>query len=107
MMKSFIISSILLSFVLIACAGVPIAPHPTPVVTDTAMCVDAQTHLEQLCQADSSKNAYCCKVVAPTKKGKSFTQFCIEKQNQGVFLNPRCVSKVNSCGEIDRCTQSE
>lgn len=89
------------------CPQPPVGPHPTPVVTDTNMCVPAEEHLQELCKADPVKNSYCCKVAAPTKKGKTFTQFCIEKQNQGVFLNPRCLASVTSCDKINACTQSE
>lgn len=104
-MKKFIFMSIL--FCLAIGCSQPVPPHPTPVVVDTAVCIEADQHLQQLCNADPTKNAYCCEVSAPTKKGKSFTQFCIEKQNQGVFLNPRCLSQVSSCDKIDACTQSE
>lgn len=104
------------SLVLGACAissGCPIQsnditpPTPTPVVTDTDQCNAAEQHLNTLCKADPVKNNYCCQVVAPTKKGKSYTQFCQEKQNQGVFLNPKCVSSVLSCDQIDPCTNSK
>lgn len=104
-MKSNIIM-LMLAFLFIGCSG-PVQPHPTPIVTDTAICVDVEAHLNQMCQADPVKNDYCCQVVAPTKKGKPFTQVCIEKQNQGVFFNPRCLAAVNSCNKIDACTKSE
>lgn len=81
-------------------------PRPTPIVTDTEMCKPAQLHLEELCAQESKVNAYCCRVVKPTLKGKTYTQFCEEKQSQGVFLNPRCVSNVSTCDQIDACTNS-
>ena len=85
----------------------PPTPHTTPVVKDTAMCSDADVHITQLCNADHIKNKYCCDVVAPTKKGKSFTQFCTEKQNEGLFLNPSCLAQVTSCEQINVCTNSK
>jgi hypothetical protein len=85
----------------------PTPPHPTPVVIDTDQCGAAETNLHSLCNADPVKNSYCCQVVAPTKKGKSYTQFCQDKQLQGVFLNPKCVSSVTSCEQIDACTNSK
>ena len=85
----------------------PVPPRPTPIPTDTNMCESAQQHLDQMCKADPSGNAYCCAVVASTKKGKTFTQFCQDKQNDGVALNPKCLSEVKSCGEIDSCTGSK
>lgn len=99
--------AITLLTVIVGCPPAPVPPHPTPVVTDTFLCPDADTHMAALCQADPVKNAYCCQVDALTKKGKNYTQFCIEKQNQGIFLNPRCVSQVTSCEQIDVCTQSQ
>lgn len=105
-MKKYIFSVIFSTALVINCGSTTVQSHPTPVVTDTAMCVTADQHLASLCSADSSKNAYCCLVDALTKKGKNYTQFCIEKQNEGVFLNPRCISQVTSCDQIDACTQS-
>jgi hypothetical protein len=84
-----------------------VPPRPTPVPVDTDMCSAAEQHLQQMCNSDQTANAYCCAVVAPTKKGKTFTQFCEAKQNEGVFLNPKCVSEVKSCGDIDSCTGSK
>lgn len=91
----------------IDCGSVAVAPHPTPVVTDTSLCPVADTNLANLCKADSVKNAYCCQVDAVTKKGKSFSQVCTEKQGEGVYFNPRCISTVTSCDQIDTCTQSK
>lgn len=85
----------------------PTPPTPTPIVTDTDQCAPAEQHLHDLCSADPGKNNYCCRVVAPTKKGKSYTQFCQEKQNEGVFLNPKCIESVTSCDQIDACTHSQ
>lgn len=107
--KIFAISLMLGSFSLFNdCApinGEP--PKPTPVVTDTDQCGAAEQHLHDLCVVDAVKNNYCCQIVAPTKKGKGYTQFCQEKQSQGVFLNPKCVANVTSCDQIDSCTNSK
>ncbi len=32
---------------------------------------------------------------------KTCTDFCVEQQNNGVFINPRCVMKVKSCDEVE------
>jgi len=107
-MKRFLIPSLFfIIFPIFGCPQNPVAPHPTPEVKDTAECPNAQEHLESLCNQDKIKNSYCCKVVAPTKKGKNFTQLCIEEQNKGVFFNPKCLSSINSCDQIDVCTSSE
>lgn len=106
------VSIILLGFTMLHdCAPVtnsnPVPPRPTPIPIDTDQCQSAEDHLTQLCKTDSSTNSYCCLVVAPTKKGKTFTQFCQDKQTAGVSLNPKCLSQVNSCSEIDACTGSK
>lgn len=85
----------------------PVPPRPTPIPIDTNMCQSAEQHLQQLCDADKVNNSYCCAVAAPTKKGKTFTQFCEQKQNDGVFLNPKCLSEVKTCNDIDSCTGSK
>ena len=73
---------------------------------DSEYCGAAESRLQTLCNIDSKKNVYCCQVVAPTKKGKSYKQFCEEKQTQSIFLNPRCVASISICETIDDCTNS-
>lgn len=106
-MKKIIFSAIFMGALLEGCPPSPVPAHNTPVPTDTALCPTADQHLTQLCKADPVKNKYCCDVVAPTKKGKNFTQVCIEKQNEGLFLNPRCLAQVTSCDQIDVCTKTK
>lgn len=72
-------------------------PRPTPVVTDNNFCKNAQNNLLKLN----------CEEGKPTKKGKTFEQFCLETQENGVFLNPRCLSNITNCSEIDNCTNSK
>lgn len=68
---------------------------PSPVTKDVESCRSAETHLKEL---------RCIPVEFPyTKRGKSFTQFCEETQNSGVYVNPTCLSHVSDCGEIDAC----
>ena len=74
-------------------------PHATPVVKDSDKCSVAETHLKDL---------NCIPKDQPyTKKGKTFTQFCQDKQEQGVFLNPACLATITSCDQMDCCTQSK
>lgn len=101
--KYFIFSSL----ILIGCPNPPKNPGPAPAVVDTEFCNKAEQNLSELCYKDREENAYCCAIVAPTKKHKSFTQFCEDKQNQGVFLNPRCLAAINTCYDLDKCTRSE
>lgn len=78
----------------------PISPKPTPIVTDTNLCGDAQVHLEELS---------CIKKDEPfTKRDKlSFKQFCEQTHHSGIFLNPKCLISITSCEEIDTCTNSK
>jgi len=71
-------------------------PKPTPIVVDNYLCAAAETHLKELkCIGEGSY----------TKKGKSFTIFCLETQQNGIFLNPKCLTEINSCEQIDSCTR--
>ena len=74
----------------------PVSPRPTPVVQDTEQCLSAEKHLEEL---KCIKHTF-------TPEGKSFSLFCQETQNAGVFLNPKCLATVNSCDQVDDCTHS-
>jgi hypothetical protein len=97
---------LLLSLLLIACDTTTqttkvtpnIPPTPTPLVIDSEYCGEAEVHLKEI--ACIPKNE------PYTKRGKSFKQFCEETQENGVFLNPKCLTTVNSCEEIDYCTMT-
>lgn len=94
-------------FVSVSCATTSTPnpqPAPTPILADIEFCAPAETRLHDLCLANPVENSYCCQVVAPTKKGKTFTQFCQESQNEGVTQNPKCISTIISCDKIDVCT---
>lgn len=76
---------------------------PLPVKTDMEWCRKAEENL---------KNLKCIPVNEPyTKKGLTFTQFCIKEQNNGIFLNPKClaiqVTQKTGCGYMDVCTGSK
>ncbi len=76
----------------------PVQPKPVEEVRDSAYCDLAETHLKQLkCIPDG----------AFTKKGKSFSDFCQETQINGVFVNPKCLSEIVSCDQMDVCTNSK
>lgn len=75
----------------------PVEPRPTPIVTDSDYCDKAEANLVRLN----------CPEGNPTKKGKSFSDLCFELQQKGVFLNPKCLSTVTSCDQVDYCTHSK
>jgi len=96
------ISAILASLVLLGsdCSGgqpPPVKPQPTPIVIDNNYCLKAQENLQRLHCAEGE----------PTKKGKSFEQFCVGTQQNGVFLNPKCLSEITSCGQVDSCSPTK
>jgi len=86
-------------FILIAVPGCPtqyVKPHPTPIVTDSAFCKPAEVHLKELNCIPNDKPY--------TKRGKQYEQFCMETQENGIFLNPKCISEIKTCEEVDICT---
>lgn len=96
---------------------------PAPLaVTDQSHCVTACAHLAALGCAQSNPidmHATCrvnsdCK--GPTGVPDTFqtcsaagtcmttcTNFCIETENNGVYLDPTCVAAISSCSQVDTC----
>lgn len=102
-MKRLILSILFISGVFVACAPynggatLPLStPHSTPEVQDTNLCSAAELNLKKYSCIPNDKPY--------TAKGKSFTQFCQETQNNGIFLNPKCLSELTDCGVISSCT---
>ena len=97
-MKKILILSILLG-----CHSEAMPPHPPPVVTDTEWCEAAEVNLKSLKCIPTDKPY--------TKKGLTFTQFCQKKQEDGIFLNPKClaneVTNKTGCGNIDVCNSTK
>lgn len=99
-----IISSMFLVYV--GCNnGTKVPPHPNFVPTDTELCELAGKNLvvNKCIQDDKTF----------TKRGKSFKEFCEETQNNGIWLNPKCLSNikadnVSSCqDQMNACTYSK
>lgn len=76
---------------------VPVKPQPTPIVTGTNYCDKAQENLLRLNCVEGHS----------TKKGKPFAQFCRETQENGIFINPKCLSEITDCGQVDSCTPTK
>lgn len=74
----------------------PVAPIPTPIVTDSEFCLVAEQHLESM---QCVKHSF-------TPDGKSFAPFCKETQASGIFINPKCLSEVKTCDQVLDCTHS-
>lgn len=97
-MKKFLLYSLTLLLINISCnPAANRGPRPTPVVRDSEYCYDAEENLKWLK----------CEEGKPTKGGKRFAVFCIETQDNGIFINPLCLSKIKDCSEVDTCTRSK
>ncbi len=81
----------------------PFDYRETPKPSGSQWCGLAEKHLADKCNVNPEENLYCCQVVASTKKGKSFKQFCEETQNAGIALNPECIAGIVTCGDVDKC----
>jgi len=75
--------------------------RPKPTAESTSYCKAAETNLLNVCPLYAQ----------PTKtmisNGETFKDFCENTQNNGIFIDPECLSKVKSCGDIDICTGSK
>lgn len=69
-------------------------PQPTPIVVDSDYCLLAQENLQKLK----------CPEGMPLPNGDTFKTFCESTQNAGIFINPRCLSTITTCLQIDKCT---
>lgn len=103
-----ILVGIMAILLLISCQSVgqkskPIDYRETPAPTDTNYCGAAEKHLNDLCKANPEENLYCCQASSSTKKNKTFKQFCEETQAAGIQLNPKCLSTITACEQINGC----
>lgn len=94
-------------------------PEPTPdppVVTDQAMCGAACDRLNLLgCEEGKPIDMYV--ECAPTSgcgggmecyDGGCYTtcaEFCVQTEDQGVWLQPGCVMNILSCDQLEQCAQ--
>lgn len=93
--RSFLLSALLVF------AGLPGCPAPERVVPEPV--VPEVKDSEWCAAAEKNLLALGCEEGKPTKRGKSFTDFCVETQKEGgIDLHPKCLSTVKSCDEIDR-----
>lgn len=82
----------LVTLVTLSCGH--LKPPPVPIDPgDSEMCLAACSRMEALG----------CEEGKPLEDGTSCVKFCVETQAAGHALNPTCLSKINSCSEIDHC----
>jgi hypothetical protein len=100
--------------------GGKVTPNP-PVITDQSECAAACANLQQLhcSEGDPIDMGHACQASAdclsldgqPDAKqacvaGRcqvNCTNFCIDTENQGVWLDPGCVKGIKACSEINSC----
>ncbi len=97
---------LLLTFV--AACNPAASPNPTP-APDTSLCAPMCAHI------GTGDGGLGCAEGDPlydsTQPGpvgvpnETCTQFCVHQQNNGVFINPRCVMQVTSCAQIEAARQ--
>ena len=106
-------SIIFLSALLLGCQEKPITPMP-PLVTDQAACPAACSNLQKLgCEEGrpidmgmSCKDDSGCHVGHTCQAGKcvaSCNKFCVDTENNGVWLDPICISGIMSCSQVEDC----
>lgn len=74
----------------------PVQPHPTPVPTGSEFCDLAEKRLQDLQCAEGN----------PTKKGERFGDVCRELQSKGIAIDPKCLSEIKTCADVDVCTHT-
>ena len=91
-----------------------VTPQP-PVIVDQDKCQAACDNLKALGCVEGQPidmhtkcmiNAECAAGQTCSALGTCITPcvtFCVDTENQGVWLDPVCVSKITTCREIDNC----
>ena len=104
----------IIMMMLVGCPQQPVSPTP-PVVVDQDKCAAACARLQLLncdeghpidmrtkCSADSDcKSGQFCSALG--KCAVTCTVFCIDTENNGVWLDPVCVANITECRQIDNC----
>jgi hypothetical protein len=81
-------------------------PNPPP---DTNLCERMCNHLASpSLNCDEGKPVYNSDLPGPVDiPNQSCKDWCIEMQDKGVFINPRCVALVTTCGDIEPYRQKD
>jgi hypothetical protein len=106
-------SFVIVLLICVACNHRPVSPRP-PEVMDTENCSAACDNLKRLrCEEGNSiPTGLDCVSDAECGRGEDCFErkcvapcdtFCRETQNWGVWLQPRCVSMISSCTQLETC----
>jgi len=109
----------MIGLVFLGCPREPsVTPQP-PVVTDQALCAEACQHLNKLgCDEglpidmgkDCMNTSDCNDKQVCSDEGRCVTTcevFCVDTENQGVWLDPGCVSTIEICQDIENCPMAK
>jgi hypothetical protein len=101
-------------FLFVACGNCDPSPNP-PIVTDQDMCPLACDKLNELGCEDGmpiDMLEQCVDGGCPAPEecidGGCFTKcvdFCVITENQGVWLQPKCIASITECSQVELCTQ--
>jgi hypothetical protein len=95
-MRRFLSTIMAMVLCLVVCAAchcdVPANPVSISQAPDTTFCSPAAENLNRLGNCGDRQ----------ATKGK-FKDFCEYTQNNGVFLNPKCIASATSCDEVKKC----
>jgi hypothetical protein len=105
---------VLLAAIFVGCPKSLGVTSQPPVVTDQDQCVPACAKLKELHCADGEPidMKKSCVIQAECGPGQtcsggtchaSCEQFCRDTEDQGVWLDPICVSQITSCDQVDSC----
>lgn len=105
-MKTRLLWFILPALVLIGCPMEPPVPPPNPPV-DTDWCGKMCGHLKGL-GCEEGQPLYNNDLPGPEgEPNQSCEDNCVELQDKGFFVNPRCVATVPTCEDIEPYRQKE
>ena len=108
------VATVLMAMIFVGCPKGR-SPNP-PVIVDQNMCAAACNNIGPKglnCEEGKPINVKRqCASTAQCSRGEtcesgwcsvSCEQFCVDTENQGVWLDPTCVAKITSCDQVDAC----
>jgi hypothetical protein len=106
MMRRFAALLALLSVCSCPSTPSPVSPNPLP-APDTASCAAMCDHIgPKGLNCAEGKDVYDSDKPGPVGVPNSTcAQFCQYEQDNGIFVNPKCVAQVPSCEEIEQWRQ--
>lgn len=80
------------------------APPPTPgPIDDTEFCDEAEVRLSELGCLEGLGFVNGKVFDAELEEDLTFTQFCVDRQESGTRVFPKCLSLVTSCTDVEAC----